>query len=224
MLKREDFTPERVDALIAEARKHGPYDALTHEEREASRQAFLADRTGDGLWVFGYGSLLWNPAFHFEHSEPARLFGYRRNFCLKLPMGRGSPEFPGIMLALDLGGSCNGRAFYIKPEQVDSETRVLWLREMLSGAYRAAHCHMRLADKTVSGLTFIVNRRHSRYMNDLSLKDKVHLIATGSGHLGTCRDYLDNTVAHLDEINVRDRYLHHLKNMIDRDYPIPQKK
>ncbi|MEP3247056.1 MAG: gamma-glutamylcyclotransferase [Sneathiella sp.] len=220
MLKREDFTRERVDALIEEARKYGPYDALTHEEREESRQAFLNSLPEEGLWVFGYGSLLWNPAFHFDHSEPARLFGYRRRFCLKLSMGRGSAENPGLMLALDRGGSCNGRAFFIPPEKVNSETKILWMREMLSGAYSAVHRNFNLKNQTVSGLTFVVNRSHQRYVSDMGLEEKIRLIATGAGYLGTCREYLDNTVDHLREIAIEDRYLYQLQEKIDTAFPI----
>lgn len=219
MLKREDFTPERVDELIAEARKHGPYDALTHEEREENRQAFLRDIKGEGLWVFGYGSLLWNPAFHFSHSEPARLFGYRRSFCLHLPMGRGSAELPGIMLALDHGGSCNGRAFYLSPDLVDSETRILWLREMLSGAYKPSHCTININGERTPAMTFVVNRSHKRYIQNLSATEKLKRLATGEGYLGTCREYLNNTIDHLDDINVKDRYLHSLREKLDNAYP-----
>jgi cation transport protein ChaC len=221
MLKREDFTPQRIDELIAEARKYGPYDALTHEERENSRQDFLKNRQSeDGLWVFGYGSLLWNPAFEFDHSMPARLYGYRRSFCLKLSMGRGSAEKPGLMLALDNGGSCNGRGFYIPAQKVESETRILWMREMLSGAYRATECKLTLQNgEKVPALTFVVNHQHRRYTPEIDIDEKIKLIATGEGYLGTCRDYLSNTVTHLEEINVKDQYLHYLMKKVENAYP-----
>lgn len=223
MLKREDFTPERIDALIEEARRHGPYDALTHEEREQNRQHFLSSHQGEGLWVFGYGSLLWNPAFNFEKSEPAKLFGFHRKFCLQLSMGRGSPQNPGLMLALDHGGSCNGRAFFIPQNDVASETKILWMREMLSGAYKAKWCKMKSANQTLSGLTFVINRNHARYITGLEIDKTIELLATGSGHLGSCRDYLENTIDHLDEINVRDHYLHLLRNRLRKKYPDPKK-
>ncbi|GLQ05712.1 gamma-glutamylcyclotransferase [Sneathiella chinensis] len=219
MLKREDFTPQRIDQIIAEARKHGPYHALTHEERAENRLQFLGqkekhpqDRQGkqQGLWVFGYGSLLWNPAFEFEQSRPARLFGYRRRFCLSLTMGRGSPDKPGLMLALDTGGSCNGRAFYIPEELVESETTILWMREMLTGAYKPKWCRLQSDGHMFTGMTFVVNRDHPRYVQQMSREETLQRIARGEGYLGSCRQYLENTVAHLDEINVVDSYLHEL--------------
>ncbi|WP_169567881.1 gamma-glutamylcyclotransferase [Sneathiella limimaris] len=213
MLTREELTRERVDMLIEEARKQGRFDALTHEERDESRHNFLQQSpiSEEGLWVFGYGSLLWNPAFHYIESVPARLYGYRRHYCLHLTMGRGSPEKPGIMLALDTGGSCNGRAFLIEPAKIDSETEILWLREMISGAYLPRWVKMKTEDgKSIEGLTFVVNRDHSRYRDHLSDEDLVQRICQGEGHLGSSREYLENTVAHLEEIGVRDQYLHRL--------------
>ncbi|MAL77532.1 MAG: gamma-glutamylcyclotransferase [Sneathiella sp.] len=212
MLVREEFNRERIDELIREAQKHGPFQALTHEEREATRHAFLSQiDPQDGLWVFGYGSLLWNPAFHFTEWQPARLHGFRRRFCMKASIGRGSPDKPGLMLALDHGGSCNGRAFHIAPEKIDSETDILWMREMISGAYHARLVNLRLPGGTVKGLTFVINRTHSRYIREMDMEETTRLLATGEGHLGTCRDYLTNTIAHLDEMNVKDRYLHELQ-------------
>jgi len=215
MLVREEFSREKVDELISEARRHGPFHALTHEEREENRHNFLSALPPDkGLWVFGYGSLLWNPAFHYTDCQPARLYGYRRRFCLKASIGRGSPEKPGLMLALDKGGSCNGRAFYIAAEAIESETEILWMREMISGSYDAKTVSMALPDRTITGLTFIMNRSHPRYISDLDLQSTARFLASGEGHLGTCRDYLNNTVAHLEEMNVRDQYLHQLQRKI----------
>jgi cation transport protein ChaC len=215
MLVREEFSRERVDELIREAKRQGPFHALTHEERDATRREFLSKiQKNEGLWVFGYGSLLWNPAFHFTEWQPARLHGFRRRFCLQASIGRGSPENPGLMLALDHGGSCNGRAFHIEPGKIETETDILWMREMVSGAYDARHVHIRLQDRTVKGLTFVINRSHPRYIADISMEETVRLLASGAGHLGTCRDYLNNTVAHLDEMQVRDRYLHAIQQMM----------
>lgn len=225
MLVREELTRERIDKLLREAARHGPFQALSHEEREATRQAFLRQiNPRDGLWVFGYGSLIWNPAFHYTEWQPARLHGFRRRFCLSASIGRGSPEKPGLMLALDYGGSCNGRAFYIAPDAVDSETDILWMREMISGAYHARLVPIHLPGRTVHGLTFVINRSHSRYVRDLPIEEKIRLLATGEGHLGSCREYLENTVAHLEEMNVRDRYLHELQQKIrelDRGARLP---
>jgi len=215
MLKREEITRERIESIIKEIRKQGPFEALTHEEREANRQNFLKQHPPeDDLWVFGYGSLIWNPAFYFEESQTARLYGYHRSFCLHLTIGRGSHEKPGLMLALDHGGSCNGIAFRIAAEKVDAETEILWMREMISGAYLPRIVNLKMKDKTAQGLVFVINREHSRYRENLNLDKKAEMIANGEGILGTCREYLENTIKDLDQIQVKDQYLHKLLQKI----------
>ena len=88
------------------------------------------------------------------------------------------------------------------------------MREMISGSYNAQHVRLRLPGKTVDGLTFVINRTHPRYISDMDLQETARLLASGEGHLGTCREYLNNTIAHLDEMNVRDRYLHELQQKL----------
>jgi len=208
MLKREDFTRDRIDAIVAEVRKHGPFETLSHEEREADRQQFLSRLpAGEDLWVFGYGSLIWNPAFHYVEARPARLFGYHRSFCLHLTIGRGSAENPGLMLALDKGGSCNALTFRIAAQQIESESEILWMREMLSGAYTPHYGNLKTDKGVVKGLTFVINRKHSRYLGDLGLDQTAEMIRNGCGPLGTCREYLKNTIEQLKKIGVQDRYL-----------------
>jgi glutathione-specific gamma-glutamylcyclotransferase len=214
MLKREEITEERVDRLVREARRFGHFDALTHEEREENRRQFLDQATsGEDLWIFGYGSLVWNTAFHFKEKKKARLFGYHRRFSLHLTIGRGSPEYPGLMLALDRGGSCNGVAFRIESKKVDSETRILWMREMISGAYVPKWVSLQTDQGTVSGFTFVVNRNHVRYRGSLGVDDTVSGLINGKGPLGTCKDYLLNTVKDLKNLGIKDAYLERLKEL-----------
>ncbi len=215
MLKREDFTRERIDNIISEARKYEHFEAFTHKERDKNRKQFLNTlEPGKDLWVFGYGSLIWNPAFHFVEKRRARLFGFHRSFCLHLSIGRGSPEKPGLMLALDRGGSCHGVCFRIAAKDVQSETEILWLREMISGAYKTHWGNINTDNKTVKGLTFIVNRDHSRYIGRLSMEKTTSRILQGEGILGTCRNYLFNTVQCLEDLNIHDGYLDHLCKII----------
>ncbi|MFH2132298.1 MAG: gamma-glutamylcyclotransferase [bacterium] len=217
MLKREDFSRERIDTIVAEIRKHGPFEAMTHEEREANRRQFLSRLpAGEDLWVFGYGSLIWNQAFYYIESRPTRLYGYHRSFCLHLTIGRGTAEKPGLMLALDKGGSCNGIAFRIAADQIESETEILWMREMISGAYIPHYGNLKTDQGVVKGLTFVINRHHSRYLGDLGLSKTAAMICRGRGPLGTCREYLENTVTQLDEIGVKDRYLTQLQEAVNQ--------
>ena len=215
MLKREEITEARIEKVIEEARRFGKFDALTQEEREENRKHFLGRlKPGEDLWLFGYGSLIWNAAFDFSEKKKARLYGYRRRFCLHLTIGRGSAEKPGLMLALDLGGSCNGLAFRIEADKIESETKVLWMREMISGAYMPRWVSLKTEQGSITGFTFIVNRGHSRYRNNLSLEETAAGLIRGKGQLGTCREYLFNTVQHLENLGIRDGYLSRLQEAV----------
>jgi cation transport protein ChaC len=161
------------------------------------------DMTQD-LWVFGYGSLIWNPAFEFEEKKAALLRGWHRRFCLKMTMGRGTPELPGLMLALDHGGACKGVAYRIAAEKIRQELHILWQREMYGGAYHARWVKLQAGDHRFNAVTFVINRAHPRYLRELSVEETAAFIATGSGQLGSCREYLENTVAHLEEMGLTD--------------------
>ncbi|MDF2781230.1 MAG: ChaC family protein, partial [Geminicoccaceae bacterium] len=109
---------------------------LSEAELAASRRATLAGvDLSAGAWLFGYGSLIWNPAFHFTLRRTGRIFGWHRRFCLWTHLGRGCPERPGLVLGLERGGSCRGVVFHIAPEVVEEELEIVWRREMISGAY-----------------------------------------------------------------------------------------
>src|SRR6185503_17148909 len=110
---------------------------LTDAERAAQVTAILARAPRPGrVWVFAFGSLIWNPAFHFVERRTARIHGFHRQFCLWARAGRGSPECPGLMLSLVSGGSCTGVAYRIARGAVVTELDVLWRREMSTMAYR----------------------------------------------------------------------------------------
>ena len=188
---------------------------MSGEERARQiDQALAAAPDPDCIWVFGYGSLMWNPAFHFAERRTARIHGYHRQFCLWARAGRGSPERPGLMLGIEPGGSCNGVAYRIAPELVRSELDVLWRREMNSLAYRPTWVAARTRDGAMSALTFAVNRAHERYIGDLDLASTCRYLAQGAGPLGLCCDYLFETVAHLRELGVRDRHLEELEERV----------
>ncbi|NWH09245.1 MAG: gamma-glutamylcyclotransferase [Alphaproteobacteria bacterium] len=206
LLVRESFTPERIAQWQAEAaRLNDGMPFLSHEEREASRASHFADHPpGKDVWVFGYGSLMWNPAIHVEESRMATLQGYSRSFCLLLKMGRGSPENPGLMLAIDEGGACTGIAHRIASERVESETNILWMREMLSGAYIPRWVELEVEGERQRAFTFIINRAHPRYTGHLPIEQVARQIAHAEGVLGKNSDYLFRTMGELERLGVHD--------------------
>jgi len=212
VLKREELTKERIEEIVADARKAGYDFFLSSEEREASLKQALARYTpGEEAWVFAYGSLMWNPAIEFAEQQPCLVDGLRRSFCFWTPLGRGTPELPGLMLALERGGTCEGIAYRLAPEQVRSELAILWNREMLAGFYKPAWVPAKLRDgRTVTAVTFEVDIAHCQYCGDLPLDRKAHHIAFAEGRRGACRDYLANTAAHARALRIHDPYIEEL--------------
>lgn len=208
-----ELTRERLLALddlrVAELfRDHG---FMSAEDRASSLEATLSDVAPDrDVWVFGYGSLMWNPAFHHVEQRPARLHGWHRRFCLWNTFGRGSPEKPGLMLALEPGGACAGVALRIAAPQVRSELGVLWNREMLTGAYLPRWVRLASTHGPVEAVTFVVNRAHPRYTGRLPAEHVAQLLAHARGPLGECREYLEQTVAELARHGARDGAMHAL--------------
>ncbi len=205
LLRRDDFTADRIENLRAEVSKHGHWTFLSNEDREASRVETLARLPpGADLWIFGYGSLMWNPALHVAESRVATIQGYERSFCLALILGRATPEAPGLMLALAPGTSCTGVAHRIDAAHVESETSILWMREMLSGAYRPTWVEAATPDGVRPAVTFVINPDHPRYVTPAALDDQAALIAKAAGPSGSNRDYLYRCRGELARLGVAD--------------------
>ena len=181
---------------------------LTDEERAASLAATLAGRpeTGCGVWLFAYGSLIWNPALHFDMRRLARVHGWHRSFCLVTRAGRGTPDNPGLVLGLDRGGACTGAAFRVPEALVVEELALLWRREMRSGSYRRRWVRVRGADGTPFGhaIAFTIHRGGENYAGRLAQAEVVQRLSTARGALGSAADYLFRTCDGLRSLGIRD--------------------
>ena len=161
----------------------------------------------DGLWVFGYGSLIWNPGFAFAEHRIGRLDGWRRSFCMSSIHYRGTPEQPGLVLALDraAGEACQGVAFRVAPGAEAETLAYLRERELVSSAYLEERLPVTLDDgRAVEALTYVIDPDHCQYVGGLSLDDQARVIATAHGGNGPNCDYLFSTTAHLDTLGIAD--------------------
>ncbi len=159
------------------------------------------------LWVFGYGSLIWNPGFEAEERQVARLEGFARSFCMRSVHHRGTESNPGLVLALDRmpGHVCAGVAFRAASSREAEVLAYLREREMISSAYREEHHGVTLSDgRVVEALSFVINRAHRQYCGELVLEEQAQIIARAHGGRGPNTEYLYNTVRHLAEMGVND--------------------
>lgn len=157
-------------------------------------------------WVFGYGSLMWNPGFPYLEVHTAVVHGYHRAFCLYSHHYRGTESAPGLVLGLDYGGSCTGRAYRIAADKADEVRAYLHEREMLHYVYDPRDVFARLPDgRKVRAHTYVIVRESDRYAGKLSLEQTARFILQGHGVRGANVEYLENTARHLDELGIADR-------------------
>lgn len=189
---------------------------LTDAELTPGLAAMIAERPipADGLWVFGYGSLIWQPEFIYSERRIGTVHGYHRRFCLLQRRFRGSAANPGLVLALDEGGSCEGIAFRLTGTEAAETLLPVWRREMRGNGYIGRWVPVETPEGTVQALTFLVNRASDRYTGRLSDEAVADRIATGAGHLGPSAEYLFRTVAACIDEGIHCPDLWHLQALV----------
>ena len=205
-----------VDAMVA--RSAPDLRLLTEAERAESLRQTLADRpAGEAVWLFGYGSLIWNPQIHAVEHRIATVQGWHRAFCLSTRAGRGTPENPGLVLGLDVGGCCTGVAFRIEDGLVEAELGLLWRREMLAGSYipRWLALEDGAGYRFGSAIAFTVDPLGDQYAGALAQAAVIQRLASAGGELGSSADYLFRTCAGLRAEGIPDAELEGLAAAVE---------
>lgn len=169
------------------------------------------------VWIFAYGSLMWNPEFPFDEARRGRLHGFHRRFCLYSRDYRGTPEEPGLVLGLDRGGNCRGIAYRVAAAKRTTTIDYLRAREQATRVYREAWRPVWLDDDpqgTVHALCYVVDRGHRQYAGQLSLARQLHFVRQGHGRSGACRDYVLAAVKEIETQGYRDENLRKLAEQI----------
>ncbi|MFO1061840.1 MAG: gamma-glutamylcyclotransferase [Dongiaceae bacterium] len=198
----------------------GPGGTASSGSDAGGEAALVASRRvrppeGRDFWVFGYGSLMWRPGFEPAAALPALLRGWHRAFCIYSHHYRGTPDDPGLVLGLDRGGACRGRALLVPAERAAAVADYLHEREMITGVYRPRWVAVDSARGRLTALTYVADRDHPQYTGKLEADRVVELILRARGESGTNRSYLENTVRHLDELGVVDCPLHRLLRQVE---------
>ena len=165
------------------------------------------------LWVFGYGSLIWNPGFDVVEKRIARLPGWHRSFCMSSIHHRGTEADPGLVLALDEaeGAHCDGVAFRVEAAKSAATIDYLRERELISSAYLERELPITFRDGAIAtAITYVIDRTHVQYVAGMALEDQARIIAHASGGRGPNDEYLYNTAAHLAELDLADEDLNWL--------------
>ncbi len=161
-------------------------------------------QNGD-FWVFGYGSLMWQPGFAFTEARPALLRGYHRDFCIFSHHYRGTPAAPGLVLGLAPGGSCRGLAFRVACGEADRVRAYLDERELIGYAYLPRTLPVAIKGASVAAYTFVADSGHPQYAGNLGIEAAAEIIMRAEGVAGLNRDYLINTVRRLERDGITIR-------------------
>ena len=217
---RRALTPELVDRVHRVIADPGPPPDLTllgdaeYQEMTARLLAELPD--GGPLWIFAYGSLLWNPTFRYAEARTGTVHGWHRAYCLHLTRWRGTPDEPGLMLALEQGGACKGVLFRLPAGEERKDIELLLRRELVytDSGNRAHWFNVRTGSGPVRALGFVANRACSYYRPEPPLEETVAMLARACGHGGSCAEYLYKTVAALEQHGIHDRHLWRLQERV----------
>ena len=190
-------------------------EAWPLERVEASLDAILPKAmTSEGVFVFGYGSLVWNPCIHVADTRLATVYGRHRSLALRTTFGRGTPEHPGLMLSLSPGGSCRGLLLRIERAHARDELLLLWRREMIAGSYVPRVLNARVASRLIPTIVFDANPAHPNFCPPMPIADAARMIAAASGFNGPNADYMHLTLAALTAHGIRDRMLERLCRLL----------
>lgn len=214
-----ELTPELVALCHREEPEtphDGRYERLTDDDFNRLAGTLAARCEGEDLWLFAYGSLIWKPEFETVEKRRATAFGWHRSFCIQLHSWRGTPEQPGLMMALEKGGRCDGVVYRLPEGNTEKQIERLLRREMSYKQNVTAVRWLQVAttEGPVRALGFWIGPSGERILSKLPHPTVAAILARACGHLGSGAEYLYNTVLHLEEFGIRDRNLWKLQKLV----------
>ena len=216
MVSKVDRSVLQRDGVRQAVRDAGHGHLLMPDEQVlASLDETMASHpAGQPVWIFGYGSLIWNPLMEYAEKRWARVRGWHRGFYIWSKVNRGTPDVPGLVLALDKGGSCHGVAYRLHDDRLVEELAILWRREMVAGTYMPRWLSADIGNQTVRAIAFVVNRQKPGYAGRLADDRIVTIALSAHGAYGSCADYLTQTAVSLEQQGLPDRRLSRLAKLV----------
>lgn len=184
---------------------HCPAETAEHYRRSLLDAVTRAERCREGVWVFGYASLIWRPEFQAAETRRARVVGWHRALRMRSRVNRGTPEHPGLVFALLGGGSCVGVVSRMACEDVQASLQKLWGREMPMAVYQPRWLRCATPGGNVEALAFTLDRRHPSHTGELDDSTMVNILRHARGRYGSTLDYLVQTHHGLAAAGIEDR-------------------
>ena len=218
--RRMALTPDHVALVHRIVEDPGPEPGLVYHGEadydEVVRNMLALRPPGRDAWLFAYGSLIWKP--EVEHLEARRgtAHGWHRSFCFRITRFRATRDRPGLMMALDRGGQCQGILYRLPGRSLEAQLGKLFRREFTVKPPNSTPRWIRVATEEgpLTALAFVMNRQAPAYVGRLAPEEVAALLAGACGHWGSGAEYLHNTVMHLEEHGIHDRNLWRLQKLV----------
>jgi cation transport protein ChaC len=215
------LTPELVARIHREVPDPGVAVMKSEPMGDADYSAWvdklMASRPdGEDVWIFAYGSLIWKPACEVDGQRPAHLYGWHRKFCMRLVRYRGTPDCPGLMMALDRGGACRGVIQRLRGAHARERLDRILRREMTikPPTHRPRWVTVESEGERQPAIAFAADPKGRYYAGNHTIEETAAILARACGHWGSGAEYLMHTVAHLENLGIHDRYLWRLQALV----------
>jgi cation transport protein ChaC len=189
---------------------------FTDADYNRAAEEVLSDLGDEPIWVFAYGSLIWKPATAIAEQRRSRADGWHRSFCIEMRSWRGSPEQPGLMMALRRGGNCEGIAQRLHGSD-RHDLMVRLLRREIGGpkGYAALRAiELESDDGPLRALCFYADPPDVDETARFSVNRVASILAQACGHAGSCAEYLFQTVSALQVAGIHDPHLWQLQELV----------
>jgi cation transport protein ChaC len=177
----------------------------------------LATKPPGPFWIFGISSLIWKPETAFVEKRMGVARGWHRRFCLGWDYRfRGSVDTPGLMMALDRGGTCKGMLYRLPDEGLEAKLDKLIRREMsmVPSAFPWRFIDVMTTDGPVRAMAFPMDRKSARYQTGFSDEELADILARACGFRGSMAEYLFQTVTMLESLGIHDRNLWRMQELV----------
>lgn len=209
----------RATRVVPETNTATTFTRCTEGDFDGRAERILATRPTGPVVVFAYGSLLWNPTFAPASQHRAVAHGWHRQFCIELRGFRGTPDAPGLMMALMPGGRCCGMTMEIAEAEVENVVGGLVRRETPFVENERDWRWIKVASLRgkSTALTFWAGPTGPSIRRSLPLDQVARQMARACGYKGSSAEYLRNTVLSLEECGIRDRNLWRLQKLVAQE-------